>query len=142
VQGWAQLTTSRNVSGVAVFRQRVVGRADQEAAVTLTATSSRFVLPFDNTGEFTTSMALVTSTVGLGSTVSVIIRDENGAQIGADTIALGSRGQLAFALDSRFASTSNRRGTVEFSSSTQITGLGLRFNQNGAFTSFPAMPKR
>jgi hypothetical protein len=87
-------------------------------------------------------MALVTSTVGLGSTVTVTIRDEAGAQIGTDTIALGSRGQLAFALSQRFASTAGRRGTVEFSSASQITGLGLRFNQNGAFTSFPVMPKR
>jgi hypothetical protein len=142
VQGWAQLTTSRNVSGVAVFRQRVPGRTDQEAAVTLTATNSRFVLPFDNTGEFTTAMALVNSTATLGSTISVVIRDEAGVQIATDSISLGGRGYASFALTARFAQTVGRRGTLEFSSSTQITGLGLRFNQNGAFTSFPVMPKR
>ena len=142
VQGWAQLTTTRNVNGLAVFRQRVVGRSDQEAAVTLTSTGSRFVLPFDNTTDFTTSMALVNTTATFGTTVSVVIRDEAGAQLAADSISLGGRGYTSFALGTRFASTLARRGTVEFSSSTQITGLGLRFNQNGAFTSFPVMQKR
>jgi hypothetical protein len=142
VQAWAQLTTTRNISGLAVFRQRVTGRQDQEAAVSLTNTGSRFVLPFDNTGVFTTTMALVNASATLGSTVSVIIRDEAGAQIGADSISLGGRGYGAFSLPLRFPATVARRGTVEFSASTQITGLGLRFTQEGAFTSFPVMPKR
>ena len=71
-----------------------------------------------------------------------MVRDEAGVQLASDTIALGGRGQTALALADRFASTRTRRGTVEFNASTQITGLGLRFNQNGAFTSFPVMPKR
>jgi hypothetical protein len=141
VQGWAQLSSARNVSGLAVFRQRVTGRPDQEAAVTLTSTGSRMVLPFDNTGDFTTAMALVNSSSTLGSTIAVVIRDENGVQIGADTISLGSRAYVPFALTDRFVPTRGRRGTIEFNSTTQITGLGLRFNNTGSFTSFPVLRK-
>ncbi len=142
VQGWAQMTTTRNVNGLAVFRQRVAGRPDQEAAVTLTSTSSKFVMPFDNTTDFVTSMALVNTSATLGATISVIIRDESGAQIAFDAISLAGRGYSAFSLADRFASTRARRGSVEFSSTSQITGLGLRFNSGGAFTSFPVLPKQ
>ncbi|MFN7938286.1 MAG: hypothetical protein U0R19_33465 [Bryobacteraceae bacterium] len=141
VQGWAELTTTRHIGGLAVFRQRASGRADQEAAVSLTATGTRFVLPFDNLDNFVTSMALVNSSATIGATVNVVIRDEAGQQIGTDTITLNGRGQTAFELRTRMTSTQNRRGTAEFSSTSQITGLGLRFNPGGAFTSFPVLKK-
>ncbi|MBS1824851.1 MAG: hypothetical protein JST93_05995 [Acidobacteria bacterium] len=141
VQGWAELSTTRHIGGLAVFRQRASGRADQEAAVSLTATGTRFVLPFDNLDNFVTSMALVNSSATIGATVNVVIRDEAGQQIGTDTITLTGRGQTAFELRTRMASTQNRRGTAEFTSTSQITGLGLRFNPGGAFTSFPVLKR-
>jgi hypothetical protein len=143
VQGWAELSGTRAIGGLAVFRQRVTGRADQEAAVTLTATGNRFVLPFDNTENYVTSMALVNSSATVGSAITVVIRNEAGQQIGAETVSLSGRGHTAFSLSERFASTRNLRGTVEFTSTgSQITGLGLRFNPGGAFTSFPVLPRQ
>lgn len=141
VQGWAELTTTRHIGGLAVFRQRGSGRPDQEAAVTLTSLGTRFILPFDNTDNFVTSMALVNASATIGAAVNVIIRDEAGQQIGTDTISLTGRGHLAFELRERMASTRNRRGTAEFTSTSQITGLGLRFNPGGAFTSFPVLKR-
>ena len=143
MQGWAELVTARSIGGLAVFRQSDPARPDQEAAVTLTTTSNRFVLPFDNTSGFVTSMALVNVSATLGATINVVIRDEAGVQIGTDSIPLAGRGHIAFAFPDRFAAAANRRGTAEFTSTTsQITGLGLRFNPGGAFTSFPVLPKR
>ncbi|MBL8174499.1 MAG: hypothetical protein JNK48_07515 [Bryobacterales bacterium] len=141
VQGWAELTTNRHIGGLAVFRQRASGRPDQEAAVTLTTTGTRFVLPFDNTDNFVTSMALVNASATIGAAVNVVIRDEAGQQIGTDTISLTGRGHVAFELRERMASTRNRRGTAEFTSTSQVTGLGLRFNPGGAFTSFPVLKR-
>jgi hypothetical protein len=72
-----------------------------------------------------------------------VIRNEAGQQIGAETVSLSGRGHTAFSLSERFASTRNLRGTVEFTSTgSQITGLGLRFNPGGAFTSFPVLPRQ
>jgi hypothetical protein len=142
VQGWADLATTRSIGGLAVFRQRANSRSDQEAAAQ-TSTSNRFVLPFDNTDSYVTSMALVNVSATLGVAVNVIIRDEAGVQIGTDQVSLSGRGHTAFALTDRLSLTRNRRGTVEFiSTGSQITGLGLRFNPGGAFTSFPVLPKR
>lgn len=141
VQAWAELTSTRHISGVGVFRQSGAGRPDQEAAVSLTSAGTRFVLPFDNTDNFVTSMALVNTSANIGTAVSIVIRDEAGQQIGTDTISLTGRGHNAFQLRERLAATRNRRGTVEFTSTSQITGLGLRFNPGGAFTSFPVLKR-
>lgn len=141
VQGWGELTTTRHIGGLAVFRQRAASRPDQEAAVSVTSIGTRFVLPFDNTDNFVTSMALVNSSSNIGAAINVVIRDEAGLQIGTDTISLSGRGQTAFELRERMASTRNRRGTAEFTSTSTITGLGLRFNPGGAFTSFPVLKR-
>jgi len=139
LQGWAQLSTNRLINGLAIFRQRVTGRPDQEATVTLTVPSSRFTMPFDNTGDLVTTMAIAHTSVTLGTTVTVTIRDESGIVIGTDTISLSGRAQSAFALTERFPVSRARRGTVDFTSTSQITGLGFRFNPTGAFTSIPVL---
>ena len=141
-QGWAELSTTNKIGGLAVFRQAVPGSPDQEAAVPLTTSGSRFVLPFDNTQSFVTSMALVNSNGTNPASVSVIIRDETGLQIGVDSITVGPRGHTAFALPAQFPIVTSRRGIIEFSASGgNLSGLGLRFNPTGAFTSVPILPK-
>jgi hypothetical protein len=141
-QGWAELTSPGKIGGLAVFRQRVPGRPDQEAAVPITTSVSRFVLPFDNTQGFVTSMALINTNGTRVVSVSVVIRDETGTQIATDALVLDPRRHASFTLPDRFPVVANRRGVAEFSSTTaDLSGLGLRFDPGGAFTSFPAFPK-
>lgn len=110
----------------------------QEAAVTLTSSVSRFYLPFDNTQGFVTSMAMINTNSAGATAVTATMRDEFGALIGTEVLALPARGHTAFALPTRFPILANRRGVVEFTATTpSITGLGLRFAPTGAFTSFP-----
>jgi hypothetical protein len=142
LQGWAELETSKKIDGVAVFRQRVSGRPDQEAAVPLTPNLRRFVLPFDNTQGFVTSMALVNANAMQPVTASVVVRDEMGAQILPDSISVAAHSHGAFALPDRYPRLANLRGVAEFSApTTALSGLGLRFSPGGAFTSFPTLPK-
>jgi hypothetical protein len=141
-QGWAQLIATKRIGGLAVFRQSVPGRPDQEAAVPIAASVANFVLPFDNAQNFVTSMALVNTNAANSIAVSVVIQDEVGNQIGTDSLMIGPNGHTAFALPSRFPATANLRGTVVFSTAgADLSGLGLRFNPGGAFTSFPILPK-
>jgi hypothetical protein len=142
ISGWTELISNRSVGGVAVFRQRVTGRPDNEAAVTATASGRSFLLPYENTESFITSMALVNTNATANANIAVSLRDESGAVIGTDTIALPPRGQFAFRLIDRFPALANRRGVVEFTTTgADISGLGLRFNPSGAFTSLPALPR-
>jgi hypothetical protein len=137
-QGWAELVTTKLIGGLAVFRQRVAGRPDQEAAVGITSSGSRFSLPFDNTQGFVTSMALVNTSTTQNLTIAVTLREEGGMALApVDPITLGPRSHTAFSLPTRFPGVANLRGVVEFSaSSPDMSGLGLRFHPQGAFTSF------
>ncbi len=133
-QGWAELISNQRLSGLAVFRQSVAGRVDQEAAVPVNVgPMAHFLLPFDNT-EFVTSMALA-NTGGESATLDVRFSDELGRVLRTETITLPPRGHDAFAL-TRYQKLKNQRGTAEFRvRAGQVSALGLRFSGD-AFTSF------
>ena len=108
-----------------------------------TRSEGSYVLWYDNTPGFVTSMALVNASAQ-GAVIDATIRDENGAIRGTSTVALPARGHTAFELarPDRFPATSNGRGTVEFRTPPggQISVLGLRFNAD-SFTTIPVFAK-
>lgn len=136
-QGWALLsqTTSDSVGGMAVFKQHVFGRPDQEAVVPIVNQfDSHFVLLFDNTA-FITGIAISNPTLNFVD-IPVTIRNQAGVVIDRRTISLGPYGHTAFSLPDTWFSTSGRRGAIEFlTSGFGVGALGLRFN-GSAFTSF------
>ncbi|NWF84835.1 MAG: hypothetical protein HXY18_13515 [Bryobacteraceae bacterium] len=137
-QGWAEVITSSQVSGFAVFLQRIAGRADQEAAVPVSAGPQiRFLLPYDNTQSFTTSMALASFSPESQAVVAATVRDDRNTIVGEQTvITLPAHGHLAFPLPQQFPQSAGRRGTIEFHVPTgSVSVLGLRF-AGESFTSF------
>jgi hypothetical protein len=136
-QGWALLsqTTSDTIGGMAVFRQHVFGRPDQEAVVPIVSQfDSHFVLLFDNT-TFITGIAIANPSLN-SVVIPVTIRDQSGQIIDQRTIRLGSYGHIAFSLPDTWFSTDGIRGAIEFQTSGfGVAALGLRFN-GSAFTSF------
>ena len=128
------------LAGLAVFRQRVPGRPDFEAVVPLVSEfDKRFVLLYDNSGGFATSMAIANPSLDQID-VGVTIRDEDAGVLATDRISLGVLMHQAFALAAKWPVTANRRGIIEFrSTGWGASVLGLRFNPGGAFTSFHVM---
>jgi hypothetical protein len=108
-------------------------------------------LPFDNTGGYSTGVALVnlsSSQAGITATVW----DQYGSQLAVQPVALAKtdpagNGHDAFMLPDRLAVTAGIRGIVQFqgnpaspfSPAGQLTGLGLRADPNGLFTSIPTI---
>ena len=137
LQGWALLSQSTNdsVGGMAVFRQSIAGRPDQEAVVPIVSQyDDHFVLLFDNT-DFTSAIALANPSTK-DVVIPVNIRNQAGQIIDQRTIRLASYNHTAFTLPDTWASTAGRRGTIEFlSSGFGVGALGLRFS-GSAFTSF------
>ena len=134
--GWAEVISSGPVAGFAIFRQRGLDGRDSEGTAPLDSSkTASLVLPFDNTAGFVTGVALVNSTTQ-AVVVNAAIRDDNGAQIGLQAVALPAMGHTSFAID-RFSITSGRRGIIEFQNTGggAVTGLGLRFSPFGSFTS-------
>jgi hypothetical protein len=136
--GSAQLTTTGNIGAFTLFRDNLTG---QEAGVPLeTRNASGYVLPFDNTNNILTGVA-VANISGQPVAIPVTLRDDTGASLGTTTLNLPANGHIAFMMNDAtngYPATLGRRGTVEFDkpSEGQISILGLRATPIPNTTSF------
>ncbi len=136
--GSAQLTSDGSVSGFIRFRY---GPRDQEAIVPIEArNSSSYILPFDNTNGLAAGVAIASNS-GAPTNIPVLIRDNTGARVGVGIVAVPGNGHTAFVLSDQFPATANVDGTVEFGTpaNSQISVLGFRFPQSGAFSTIPVL---
>ncbi len=138
--GSAQLTANGNIGGFEIFRYEPNG---QEAVVPLeNRNAGTYILAFDNSGGTATGVA-VSCISPQAANVTVVIRDDNGAQIGTGVIPLAANGHLAFVLATQFPVTDGKRGTVEFLSppGAKISALGLRTPPAHTFTTLPTLTR-
>ncbi len=137
-QGWAEANLPPGVTGYAVFRQSVAGRADQEAVVLLTSESNQTAdLVYDDVN-FTTSLAVLNPT-SQQVTVTIVLYSTNGVQIGSGQLVLAPRSKQANALKDfpGLAAAAGKRGHVTFAvPSGAVAIIGFRFGVE-AFTSIP-----
>jgi hypothetical protein len=136
LQGWAEVIAGKGISGNAIFRQHLSDTIDAEGVVPVNSGTGRhFLLPFDNTQGFVTSIAAL-DPQGLQTNLSITFRDENGLLISSESMFLNGNSRVAFTLPSQFSKTANRRGIAEFTSSaSEVAALALLSNPRGAFTS-------
>jgi hypothetical protein len=139
-EGWADVALPTGVTGYAVFRQTVVGRADQEAVVPLTPESSLAAdLTYDDIA-FTTAVAFLNPTTQPVA-VSINAFDAAGNSAGSGLVVLAARSKQAITLKaiSGLSGIAGKRGRVVFSASSgAVSVLGLRFGAS-AFTSIPVV---
>ncbi len=137
--GWAEVISEQNVTGFAVYRQRLPGQPDQEAAVPVNqGDMQRFLLPFDNRAGFRTTMAIANLSTTQNAVVNVAFRDASGALIGGGPVkTIPPQGHYAYRLIDDFPIIDGQEGVAEFTAvSGQISAVGLRFNPTSSFTSF------
>jgi hypothetical protein len=139
--GSAQLTTNGHVSGFVIFRHN-----GQEAVVPLESRNANaYIVPFDNTNSTATGVA-VNAVSAQAVNIPVVVRDDTGAQIATDTIAVAANGHYAFTLGTdRYPAALAIRGTIEFDKppGAQIGALGIRIPAGTAhtYTTLPALAK-
>jgi hypothetical protein len=149
LEGSAQLTTSGNVSGFAIFRYNPTG---QEAVVPIESRNATgYLLAFDNTGGISTSISVNNVTSGLQQvSIPVVIRDNSGNLLGQHNLLLAPNGAFSGVLAQApplgavlFPETANIRGTLEFDtpSGAQIGVLGIRSPPTRTYTTLPALTK-
>jgi hypothetical protein len=139
--GWADVISRTPIAGSAIFSQQGQDGRSVEAVVPLDySTLTSVVAPFDNRAGAATGVALVNPT---DSPVNLIVRsrNENGIELDQSRLLLPPRGHTAFVIAERFPSIAGLQGTIEFlnPAAPQLTGLGLRFNTTGGFTSIPVL---
>jgi hypothetical protein len=140
ISGSAQLTTTGNVSGFAIFRYNP---SQQEAAAPLeTRKASAYTVPFENTDGVATGLALANES-DQAVNLDLILRNDSGAEIGTGVVPLEAHGHRALVLSQLYAETAGIRGTVEISApaGSQFSALGLRFTPNQSVTTIPVMAK-
>ena len=139
--GWAEVIATGNITGYGVFHYTSLSGDQSEGTLPLEATfQPTFILPYDGVGGFSSGVAL-TNLVTTQTIVTATAYNENGGALAAKTITLPSNGHTAFALLDQFPSTISHRGIIEFKApvTANITGLGLRINPEGGFTSIPLL---
>jgi len=134
--GWGQLMELDGTGAVqayAIFTQR--GSGLQSGTAPAAASVSRILVPFDNSGTATTSMAIANTTAG-SVTVNVGIRIAGQADSQPTAITLSAHGHLAFDFPHQFG-IGGKSGLAEFyAPSGSFSILALRF-QSTAFTAAP-----
>jgi len=139
--GWAQLQANPALAAYAIFTQRVIGRTDQDGTANAAASATRVLVPFDNTKNFVTSVAVANPT-GATESITVGIQLDAGGSSIATPISLPAQGHKAFTVPQQFTSTAGQSGLLEFYSATgSISVLALRFNPTGSFTTAPVYPE-
>jgi hypothetical protein len=147
VEGWADVLSNGALSGFAVF-----SNGSAEAAVPLQAQiGTSFRLAFDNANGASTGVALV-NLAGAPAGITATVWDQYGNQLAVLPVALTENdasggGHDSFMLPARLAVTAGIRGIVQFqgnpatpsAAAGQLTGLGLRAEASGLFTSIPTI---
>ena len=138
LSGSAHLAATASVGGFAIFH---LYPSEQEAVAPVeTRNANSYLLAFDNTNGVSLSVALA-NVAPQPANVSVLIRDDTGAQIGSGSLALLGSGHTSFVLSEMFPITAALRGTVEFDTPAggQISVLGVRNAPPGSITTIPAL---
>ncbi|MEQ1948744.1 MAG: hypothetical protein ABL995_16260 [Bryobacteraceae bacterium] len=140
VTGSAVVTSAGNVGGFEIFQWSTFG---QEATVPLeTRSPNAFLLAFDDTNGLTTGVAF-SNPSSTDATVPVTIRDVDGQILQQSSFNLAALGHTSYLLPSRFLSTMERRGTIEFGvpAGGKLGVIGLRAKDDGTLTTIPIFAK-
>ncbi len=142
-QGWGQAVSAGSIAGMTIIRQRLSATRDSECSVPLRLDRiRRFIFPFDNSGGFSTAVALANQDASVSTVVSVTLRDQDGQILGNRTLNLGPLARSAFTLKDEFPETANVQGVAEFSTANvDLSSVALRFNPNGSFICVPTTKK-
>lgn len=131
-QGWGELNAPAGVSGYAIFTS-----LGQDATAPAVSAASRILVPFDNTSDLVTAVAVANPNAS-AETIQVNIKTSDGATTTGALPQMPAKGHKAFVLVDVFHETRGKRGLAEFYvASGSFSIIALRFNPTSAFTSAP-----
>ena len=142
-EGSAQLTTSGNVSGFAIFRRTTTF---QEAVVPMESRNApAYLLAYDNINGIATGISVSNVTAGAGNViVPVTTRDDKGNLLATHNLTLSPNGEFSGnpGTPNLWPETANLRGTIEFDApaGAQIGVLGIRTTPDGTVSTYTTLP--
>jgi hypothetical protein len=141
VSGSAQISLNNgvNVNGFEIFQWTTYG---QEASVPIQQAGyyNPQRLVFDNTGGYTTGVALSNPDSSGSRTFNVNIRDEKGNLLQTSSITLPGNGHTSFMLPTNYPVTNGIRGSIEFQTTNLKPAIiGLRAGPGNTLTTIPLL---
>lgn len=120
-----------------VIRNVAANLPDLEFTVPLVPLDeNNFTLAFDNTGGYSTFVALINSATKDSSNTLVSVQDKDGNVLATDQISVPVFGRLQFNLTDRYPQLAGIVGNVSFTSAGQqyVSAIGLRSGPNQSLT--------
>ena len=147
-QGWGELigTTAGVVAYVVYTYTSPTSQATSQGTAQAVIGSSRILVPFDNTGNLATELAVV-NTKSSQVSISVNIKTSDGTVSTGTTLTLPGEGQTAFGMPAQFKATVGQSGLAEFYTNTgSFAIIALQSNTNPStgvfsFTTAPVYPQ-
>ena len=139
--GWVELVSKLGLAGYGVFHYTSPEGVESEGTVTLDSPLGySFTLPYEANNRFKMGVAMA-NLAGMATTVTVTAYDANGAKLATSTVDLAAIEHKSLMLSDLIPAAEGNRGFVQFSSDNlqTITGLGIRVNPLGGFTSAPKL---
>ncbi len=135
--GWGTMTASPGIVAYALFTLRVAGRQDQDGTAPASSGATRFLVPFDNTSGFVTSIAFVNLS-GASELITAAFRTTGGSVSQAALPSIPVGGHMAFMFPQQFSATGGQSRLAEFYCTTgEFAVIALRTNPTGGFTAAP-----
>jgi hypothetical protein len=132
--GWAQLSAPAAVSGWITYAMSPPSGWRTETVIPVEKRSPvSWVLPFDNSADSSTGVAVANSSEIGGTVVLVVARDGEGRHLLSDLLQLPARGHTSFGVAQKYSALAGRRGTLEFQNTREgaIAVMGVRFHSSG-----------
>lgn len=130
-QGWAQINGGPGVEAYVVYTY-TNGESSSEGTAPGVTGAPRILVPFDNTGSLSTSLAVVFLNDAPG-TVEVNIKTSNNNNVITSSLTLPANAQVAFGMPTQFPGTAVQRGLAEFyTTSGSLAIIALQANTNAA----------
>ncbi|MBI2686609.1 MAG: hypothetical protein HYX27_09860 [Acidobacteria bacterium] len=134
IQGWAEIVSLQRVGGYASIVSQPTEGASSPTAIPLHLPQGKGALaPFDNTLGGTTAVTVV-NPASSQTTVGIIVRAEDGVELGTLAITLEARSATSVSIGAADGS----RGTVEFSSSAGDIAVYAARKWNDRSTALPS----
>ena len=142
-QGWAKISASAGVYGLAIYKQAVPGRFN-EATIPfspLSGSQSRQLVYYNNGPGRATGVACINTSPSVAGDFSIQVYDEFGRDAGSESRSLAPGQHVAFNVWDKFALTRGTEGYLDLrlsGATTRISCIGLAFYGADGMTSvFP-----
>jgi hypothetical protein len=144
--GWGMVNADPSITVQELFRSHGADGNYYEGAVPPSGGSKEFVVPFDMTKFSATGdqiyigLAIANQDNANTAIVTCTARD-TGGNVVPNAVSVPVLRPLGHWSDFRFPALTGLRGTIDCSSNTTISAIGLRFLGNNAFSSLPIILK-